>query len=492
MKPKLGNIDLRLGLSLGLLVVSVAFPMTPTLKTSEGRTIQHKAELHVRETIESANTGVFPFLRVGAGIGALALAVLARKATHEAEEQFEEQQHQIALRREARREVDMVAHRVSAENEWKQRMAAQTPVALPMAVPVSVAAAQPSAQSGNVASPVMAATAGGGTNGATAAAVRPSLVSPMDLAPPPEVVPDFPREFARNPSSALIVGVPGAGKGLFVYHVANAIREIHPDWIIWGIDAKNEPDEDWRYKKEGLYNRVLRFTGIEYDNFTIIDILERHFEAFQAIKQKGKVLMFDEFSVMAGRLRKDNRKADPKDPMEESISKRYKNLIDKVYSWASCGRSADHHFIGVGQVANADEYGISAGVRDSAFVGIPLLNALKKAPSRGLCKTDFVPSSWHEVEPVLDSSPTGRAIYWPHNDKWYPMPDMRVAGTEEGTAPADSVLPTLPAVTMEMVKEAAAVHGLDYKKLISHLYNVQEGQPGWAEAIAHMKALFSS
>ena len=224
-----------------------------------------------------------------------------------------------------------------------------------------------------------------------------------------EKAPNFTKEFGAAPKTAMIIGVPGAGKGMFT---SNAVRELkarHPSLYILAIDPKDDPNETG-YWEQG-FNKVMRFNQENLTADALLDYVERIVESFKKI-DGPKLLLFDEMTVMFRRLKDANKKA-------------YQEIVNYLIGICSSGDSRGIYFWGVGQSANADDYGFSGGIR-SVFKPVAIVSKTDIAASRALLQTKFVPTDEgiESVIQMMDYSPVGRAIYWYPEGRWYPMTEL--------------------------------------------------------------------
>lgn len=226
-----------------------------------------------------------------------------------------------------------------------------------------------------------------------------------------EKLPNFPKEFGELGKSAMIVGVGGSGKGMFVSHAGRAYRDKRPNALIWVIDLKADEREAGYW--EGWPNKIF---SKDIDSFTdpehLLVWLETIIYKFRDLAHDGpKLLIFDEFLSGSKRSALAN-------------AKRHKYLVSYLESISSNGDSREISFWGIGQIANAADYGFSAGTR-SMFTAVAIVYSGNKAASMQLLGTQFAPTDDKgEVLKMMDYSPVDRAIYWGPEGQWYPMPEL--------------------------------------------------------------------
>lgn len=226
-----------------------------------------------------------------------------------------------------------------------------------------------------------------------------------------EQLPNFPEEFGKLGRSAMLVGVGGAGKGMFTSHAGRAYRQARPNALIWVIDLKNDEKEK-EYWEGWVNQRFAKDIDTFRDPAHLLDWLETVIYKFRDTHHDGpKLLVFDEF--LSGSKRS-----------QIADAKRHKYLVDYLASISSNGDSRQISFWGIGQIANATDYGFSAGTR-SMFVPIAIVFKGNQAASKQLLGTTFAPTDDKAaVMQMMDYSPVGRAIYWGPEGKWYPMPKL--------------------------------------------------------------------
>lgn len=368
-------------LSVGLLISAGYGNLEPTYQLDNGATTNSwavaKASPH-RVVDKSPNLG---WLKIVACVGSLGTAVgamiLAELAEHEHEAQ--------AGTRAVLQELALEQHKLAGQAE------------LTAMVPVAEAVANSKAQR---------ELARAAVSGQAAALPEAEIISQPEA--PKEHLQDFPRLFGENPKTALVIGVPGAGKGMFVSNAIRALKSKKPDTWVLGIDPKNDPKESG-YWSEG-FDQVLRFNQESLNGEELLTYIERIVEQFKA-KSGPRLLVFDEFKICCKR-------------MKNADNKRFKEVIDYFVFLASSGDSQEIFFWGIGQSANAEDYGINGGDR-GVFKPIAIVSETDKAASKQLLGTKYAPTDSPEsVMMMMKESPVGRALYWYPDGQWYPMPEL--------------------------------------------------------------------
>ena len=160
---------------------------------------------------------------------------------------------------------------------------------------------------------------------------------------------DVPSEFAANPKTALIIGVPGAGKGMFVANTIRELRRNRPELRVFGIDPKNDKKETG-YWEDG-YDKVWRVDIIneKLSDEDFIKWLEDKVEKFKD-EPGEKLLVFDEITLSFRRWGSTDKKS-------------FDAYTNYKISVASSGDSRGIYIWEIGQVAHASDLNVSGGLR---------------------------------------------------------------------------------------------------------------------------------
>lgn len=159
---------------------------------------------------------------------------------------------------------------------------------------------------------------------------------------------DIARSLAEQFQSTLIVGQPGAGKGLTIAYATRWIKKLHPDCQIWAIDPKSDPSEaDYWTACDRVLNCPIRpFTPAE-DMEAIQEQIDAFIAEFQGSHAPMKLLIFDEALAV-----------------KEKTGKWFKGLMAGFNALCSMGRSSKQYGWLVSQSPNTDDFGISGGTRN--------------------------------------------------------------------------------------------------------------------------------
>jgi len=166
-------------------------------------------------------------------------------------------------------------------------------------------------------------------------------------APPPLSTDDIALSLGRDLGSAMVVGQPGAGKGLAIAHALRHAKLHHPDLKIWVIDPKADPQEQayWEPCDRVLAHPLAAFsTAVEVNHFCLaVDAMIAEFREVTG----PKLLILDEALGV-----------------KELAPKWFKGLMAGFNYLCSTGRSRQCYGWIISQTPNADDFGISGGARN--------------------------------------------------------------------------------------------------------------------------------
>ena len=223
-----------------------------------------------------------------------------------------------------------------------------------------------------------------------------ALPEPVAVAQQPQ--PMTGHALAKTPRSTIIVGQPGAGKGLLVADALSHMRLEHPEVSIWAVPVKDDPGEAHRWANaDQLFSDPLPvFAGADQLELWKSG-LDRFLEAFAA-HQGPKLLGLDEALAV-----------------KESTGRWFKGLMANLNQLASTGRSKQCYAWLISQTANASDFGISAGARN-VFRRVMLVS--QEDQGLLLNKTTFAPLP--DEAPYLFSH-TGRIAFDSLGGSWAPL-----------------------------------------------------------------------
>jgi hypothetical protein len=239
---------------------------------------------------------------------------------------------------------------------------------------------------------------------------------------------DVAKDLGENPQSAIIAGVPGAGKGMITSNALRALKAKSPEIKIMVIDPKADPKEKAYW--EGVCD-VYRPRAFGAPSATPEDNTEWLLLRINEFKEmKGpKLLVLDEGLMVCQTLKlaklfdyqttpDGKEKAVPIDAFGI-----FKNFLTYI---SSLGDSSDVWLWLVTQVINAGDLGISGGMR-SIFRAIGIVSPKNRHAVNTFFATGFVPyppGGLQGAYTLMDESPVDRAFYDGKLDKWMSMPEL--------------------------------------------------------------------
>ena len=262
----------------------------------------------------------------------------------------------------------------------------------------------------------------------TPTVIQSSIPTSTPISTPSAI--NIPLELAKSLELALIVGTPGAGKGIFVSNALDAVKRVNQNVTVFYLDPKKEPKEDGY------------FTGNRIDYAFRLDMFAEPLELYKwlwrAIKdyeefngEVVKLLVVDELKFTLEKLSQIST-AEVKEL--KTSDKEFITMNESPVKWFSgklsaYGSSGDSRGIVVwciNQTAHAIP-GFDGGSR-SMFVPVFIVSATNIAALQGLLAAKMISNeskpTTEEIKELCNRSPVGRAIYYGGTDQWYPMPRM--------------------------------------------------------------------
>jgi hypothetical protein len=214
-------------------------------------------------------------------------------------------------------------------------------------------------------------------------------------------------EIAENLSSMLIIGSPGAGKGMLM---ANAVREVakcHPEIKLVGLDTKGDP------KETGYWNSFHTVHRINHLAMPSQDLLAWFQERMEEIRDTDGPTLFvlDEWNAVIQRIKN----------ISPQVARDFSSQVTGI---SSSGQSRRLYLWGMGQTPQASSLAVDGGTR-CVFKPIAIVDGRQMAMVEQFLRTSFVPNppgGLAEIQSICQQSPVQRAVFW--NDQWYPMPSL--------------------------------------------------------------------
>ena len=217
-------------------------------------------------------------------------------------------------------------------------------------------------------------------------------------------------QIAQRLVSMTVVGVPGAGKGMFVSNLLCLVRRYHPQLHIFVMEGKGDEKEAGYW--QGVADDVRSIQGLDESPVNIVAWINGCLEDFKAIAGP-KLLIFDEVTYLYKVWQMTDKEG-------------FEDYIQYKIGLSSMGDSLQNYIWEIGQVSNAKDLGVTAGIR-SLFKPIAIVSNHDRRAANALLGTKFVPLPEEGKKAVLvmcDHSTCGRAVYDYVNDCWQPMPEL--------------------------------------------------------------------
>jgi hypothetical protein len=302
---------------------------------------------------------------------------------------------------------------------------------------------------------------------------------------------DVAKDLGENPQSAIIAGVPGAGKGMITSNALRALKAKSPEIKIMVIDPKADPKEKAYWEGVCDVYRPRAFgapTATPEDN---TEWLLLRINEFKELKGP-KLLVLDEGLMVCQTLKlaklfdyqttpDGKEKAVPIDAFGI-----FKNFLTYI---SSLGDSSDVWLWLVTQVINAGDLGISGGMR-SIFRAIGIVSPKNRHAVNTFFATGFVPyppGGLQGAYTLMDESPVDRAFYDGKLDKWMSMPELvNHSGWDRDKRASTNTKATKPPCSTEKQLQTLAEAG-DVPTLESLKQALDKRVAANAEAMASLK-----
>lgn len=250
------------------------------------------------------------------------------------------------------------------------------------------------------------------TETTTASAQAISIAPTLEIAPnhPPTNFTTTMAQIAQRLVSMTVVGVPGAGKGMFVSNLLRQVRQHHPQLHIFVMEGKGDAKEAGYW--QDVADDIRSIQGLDESPVSLVAWINGCLEDFKAI-EGSKLLIFDEVTYLYKVWQTTEKES-------------FEDYIQYKIGLSSMGDSLQNYIWEIGQVSNAKDLGVTAGIR-SLFKPIAIVSNHDRRAANALLGTKFVPlpeDGKKAVMQMCDLSPCGRAVYDYVNDCWQPMPQL--------------------------------------------------------------------
>jgi hypothetical protein len=224
---------------------------------------------------------------------------------------------------------------------------------------------------------------------------------------------DLAADLGQHPQSAIIAGVPGAGKGMVVSNALRHLKARYPNITVFVIDPKADAKESGYWDGLGAAVRRCRFLNADPDDCALW--LLKRLEEFAAI-QGPKLMVFDEGSAAIATLKLAHK--------DIKAMGRLKAFIAHI---SSMGDSGETWLWMMAQIIHVADLGMSGGFR-GIFRAVAIVSPKNRFALQSFLATDFVPlpdGGMAEIETLMNASPVGRAFFDGKNNQWVPMPRLQ-------------------------------------------------------------------
>ena len=221
---------------------------------------------------------------------------------------------------------------------------------------------------------------------------------------------DTMQHIAQRLVSMTVVGVPGAGKGMFVSNLLRLVRQHHPQLHIFVMEGKGDEKEAGYW--QGVANDIRSIQGLDESPLNIVSWINGCLEDFKAV-EGAKLLIFDEVTYLYKVWQTTEKES-------------FEDYIQYKIGLSSMGDSLQNYIWEIGQVSNAKDLGVTAGIR-SLLKPIAIVSNHDRRAANALLGTKFVPLPEEGKKAVMqmcDLSECGRAVYDYVNDCWQSMPQL--------------------------------------------------------------------
>ena len=219
------------------------------------------------------------------------------------------------------------------------------------------------------------------------------------------------KQIAQRLVSMTVIGVPGAGKGMFVSNLLRQVRQHHPQLHLFVMEGKGDAKEAGYW--QGVADDIRSIQGLDESPLDLVAWISDCLDDFKAI-EGPKLLIFDEVTYLYKVWQTTDKES-------------FEDYIQYKIGLSSMGDSLQNYIWEIGQVSNAKDLGVTAGIR-SLFKPIAIVSNHDRRAANALLGTKFVPLPEEGKKAVMqmcDRSECGRAVYDYVNDCWQPMPQLK-------------------------------------------------------------------
>jgi len=221
------------------------------------------------------------------------------------------------------------------------------------------------------------------------------------------------QDLGENPQSALIVGVPGSGKGILISNAIRVLKAKVPSLKVFVIDPKASPKERGYWESIADEYRAFSLKNCEDPDEGAAWLLSC-MDAFRRLPGP-KLCIFDELMTAATELE-----------LSDSKMKALPRLKKFVVGLVGQGDSEAEWLWAMTQSPQVKDLGMSGGVRANLRV-IGLVSPKNMTAVEALVSTQLIPKpdgGMDELRAIMAASPVGRAVFDGKIARWLPMPKL--------------------------------------------------------------------
>jgi hypothetical protein len=228
---------------------------------------------------------------------------------------------------------------------------------------------------------------------------------------------NFAIDLGRNPQSAIILGTPGAGKGISISVAIRELRQKYPSVKIMMVDPKGDPKERgyWNSHVDILESRdILMMNPIAAAEWMMNCV-----EAYRNLPAP-KLLIWDELLSTNSTLKAAHNPNPKRDAEPFPCLTDFQHFIS---THLSLGPSRGIWVWGMSQSANLKDLGLNGGQLSTSRL-IALVSPTNRGAVEAYWSTNAIVApkgGYDEIESLMAMSPVGRAVYDGKFKRWYPV-----------------------------------------------------------------------
>lgn len=241
------------------------------------------------------------------------------------------------------------------------------------------------------------------------AGLQPQIQTQVDIYDPTAVSQiDIIGEMSDRVSNTIVIGIPGSGKGMLISNAVRATKHKHPSLRVFVIDPKNDPKEAGYF--EGC-DVVKGYACMDAKPATVAAWAESAFDEYALYAQKHDrtLLIVDEGTMLGNKLQQAKSTL----------------LVDKLTSYTSGGDSAGRNVWFMMQSPYVTGASLNLSTTSQMTSIVIAFRENIGAFAQWKSAKIFKQLSLDTVSELIETSATGRAIYYGKTGKWYMMPKLK-------------------------------------------------------------------